>query len=406
MHTVAIVFLDLRGYHCARIRAAAEEGRRRGAGHVLAVQVTGAASAEGDFAWRVEEIGGADLVTLFPRRGVSEIRHCEITREMVRVLTARKVTALALCGYARRENRHLLAWARGRRMPCVLMSETNAFDSPRRLWREVPKRWLVRGFDAALVGAESHRDYLSGLGLDAGRIFFRYNIVDNSYFERRSDEIRRDAEMWRSRLQLPARYFVSVSRFVAAKNLLGLLEAYSRYRATSGSPWDLVLCGGGPDEGRLRAAVARAGLVAAVHFPGFQDYASIPPYYALAGGFVLASTYEPWGLVVNEAMAAGVPVVVSRRAGSAALVRDGQDGFVFDPASPAELTRLMARLAADSQMASRLGEGARARVNEVAPPSAFGKGLWDAVECAERRPRGAPSWPVRIMGYMGDTCAF
>jgi len=59
IHTVAIVFLDLRGYRCARIRAAAEEGRRRGGGQVLAVQVTGAAAAEGDFAWRVEETGGA-----------------------------------------------------------------------------------------------------------------------------------------------------------------------------------------------------------------------------------------------------------------------------------------------------------------------------------------------------------
>jgi 1,2-diacylglycerol 3-alpha-glucosyltransferase len=95
---------------------------------------------------------------------------------------------------------------------------------------------------------------------------------------------------------------------------------------------DLVVCGDGDLRPRLHALARELGLEQRVHWPGFVQYPDLPVYYALADAFILASTIEPWGLVVNEAMACGLPVLVSDRCGCAPdLVPEGQNGFTFKP---------------------------------------------------------------------------
>ena len=85
-----------------------------------------------------------------------------------------------------------------------------------------------------------------------------------------------------------------------------------------------------------------------VLLPGFKQYPELPLYYGLAGAFVLPSLTEPWGLVVNEAMAAGLPVVVSDRCGCASdLVRPGENGFAFDPCDIEQLAALLGQFRAE-----------------------------------------------------------
>ena len=80
--------------------------------------------------------------------------------------------------------------------------------------------------------------------------------------------------------------------------------------------------------------------------PGFKQYHDLPAYYGLAGAFVHTSTVEQWGLVVNEAMAAGLPVLVSRNCGCAAdLVQDGVNGFAFDPLDGDRMAALLTKVA-------------------------------------------------------------
>src|SRR5206468_3929765 len=115
------------------------------------------------------------------------------------------------------------------------------------------------------------------------------------------------------------------------KNLSRLIRAYHLYREQDTvEPWDLVLVGGGPEEISLRRQVNESALKG-VWFAGTRQIDDLPIYYALAKCFVLPSVSEPWGLVVNEAMASGLPVLVSDRCGSAELVQNGNNGFVFDP---------------------------------------------------------------------------
>ncbi|MEI9973822.1 MAG: glycosyltransferase [Ignavibacteriota bacterium] len=106
-----------------------------------------------------------------------------------------------------------------------------------------------------------------------------------------------------------------------------------------------MLCGNGPLLEALRTEAERAGIADCVQFAGLKSTRELPAYYAFARCLVLPSTREPWGLVVNEAMASGLPVVVSNRCGSAEdLVEHGANGLVFDPSQASALTDVLHRV--------------------------------------------------------------
>jgi hypothetical protein len=122
-----------------------------------------------------------------------------------------------------------------------------------------------------------------------------------------------------------------------------------------------VLLGSGEQETELRKLVADLALPD-VTFAGFRQIEELPYYYAAASCFVHPALIEPWGLVVNEAMAAGLPVIVSARAGCADdLVEHGANGFVFDPANVNDLARCMTQLAEDPNLQTQM----RARSREI-----------------------------------------
>jgi glycosyltransferase involved in cell wall biosynthesis len=119
--------------------------------------------------------------------------------------------------------------------------------------------------------------------------------------------------------------------------------------------------------------------------PGFKQYHELPAYYGLADAFVHASRVEPWGLVVNEAMAAGLPVVVSRQCGCAStLVQDGGNGFCesFDDAD--EIAMRLAQLDDEPALRSRMGARSREIVADWGP-SRFAAGALEAAELAMAR---------------------
>jgi glycosyltransferase involved in cell wall biosynthesis len=268
-----------------------------------------------------------------------------------------------------------------------------------------------------------------------GRIFLGYDAVDNDYFSRQAP-LRSAAhpqgrsagfsqrvvrKVGRSVLTPPLcpldkaasnaiqgfsascrlkpalrNYFIASARFVAKKNLPCLIEAYSWYRkgltgenTENGEDrgWDLVLLGDGEMRPALEAQVAALNLQDHITMPGFKQYAELPAYYGAAGAFIHASTTEQWGLVVNEAMASGLPVLVSNRCGCAPdLVKEGINGFTFDPCNIEQLARLM-RCVAEMEPGRRVEMGARSR-QLIAPwgTERFAHGLQQAVQTALHLP--------------------
>ena len=159
-----------------------------------------------------------------------------------------------------------------------------------------------------------------------------------------------------------------VGRYSPEKNLLRLLEAYGLYRQGSATKWSLVLVGDGPQRSELERFVSRSGLEG-VLFKRFAPIQDLPTYYALAGCFILPSTVDPWGLVVNEAMACGLPVIVSDLCGCAPeLVQEGENGFRCDPYDVGAIAALLGRMASlDANLRQNMRHISRKIISEFTP---------------------------------------
>jgi glycosyltransferase involved in cell wall biosynthesis len=218
------------------------------------------------------------------------------------------------------------------------------------------------------------------------KVFLGYDAVDNDYFACGSDRARAQADGLRESYRLPQNYFMSSCRFVPKKNLLRLLRSYALYRRKApDKPWDFVFCGDGPDRRRTTRLADALGLMGHVRFPGFVQYPKLPVYYGLATAFILASTTEPWGLVVNEAMASGLPVLVSRTCGCAQdLVSAGVNGFTFDACDEEEMATRMLEIHGRRNELASMGESSR-RIIAGWGVNRFATALWDATQTALRQ---------------------
>jgi 1,2-diacylglycerol 3-alpha-glucosyltransferase len=377
---IAVCFHHLGPYHRARLRAANAHAP------LVAIEFSSVDDTHGQK--RVPEAPGFDKVTLFDDVDVHTQKRPAIRRRVAQVLTQLHPSVVVVPGWSHPAALAALEWSSSRHRPAVLMSASTACDERRRWWREALKRRIVAGGSAALAGGAPQCAYLHALGLRTDAVFTGYDTVDNAYFAEQAARGRDMAGAERARLGLPERFFLAASRFVAKKNLIRLLDAYAAYRQRSGArAWHLVLLGDGELRAEVEGRIATPDLAANVILPGFKQYAELPVYYGLAGAFVHASTTEQWGLVVNEAMASGLPVLVSERCGCAPdLVQDGVNGFTFDPYDVEELAALMQRVAAMTEEQRQAMGRAGQRIIADWGPERFADGLMHAVEVAVSRP--------------------
>ncbi len=378
-----------------------------------------ACASEGTYAWeKVEGAAAFTRVTLTHRDSGDRQWKQELRRKMWRTLDKIKPQAVVVPGWASADALSALLWCAETHTPSVVMSESTAWDEPRVLWKESIKSRLVKLNSAGLAGGGPHADYLVQLGLARARVFLGYDVVDNAYFSGQTDFIRNPQSEIRNLQALPEKYFLASARFVEKKNLFRLIEAFARYRELAevkpesrkqkieanecpapalfpdgeerrrkSDIWNLVLLGDGPFKPGLQKLIAELGLGNCVYLPGFKQYADLPAYYALAGAFVHASTTEQWGLVVNEAMASGLPVLVSNRSGCAAdLVLPGVNGFQFDPGNVDELSQLLLKTSAGNFPLADFGAASR-RIISAWGPERFAAGLSEAVAAALKNPR-------------------
>lgn len=363
-------------YHLARLIATKKLGEIQRC-RVLGLELAG---EEQIYPWRRDK-AEIDRITLFPDRAVEKVSDPAYVCRTWQILHKTQPDVLALACYDRAAMLTALAWAKIYGKIAILMSDSKADDRPRHNWKEWLKGLLVRQFDAALVGGGPHKEYAISLGIPPDRAFVGFDVVDNEHFIRGATVARAQEDRLRQELRLSHSYFLTVCRFIEEKNLARLLAAYRIYRQIHPqNPWDLVLCGSGPLEATLRETAAG---IPGVHFPGFKQVNEIPVYYGLAGAFIHASSSDTWGLVVNEAMAAGLPVVVSRACGCASdLVQEGVNGFTFDPYDVEGLARLMVKMSSGAADLKAMGEASR-RIISGWTPEVFAKNLFKAVAAAQ-----------------------
>jgi glycosyltransferase involved in cell wall biosynthesis len=372
---ILVLFRHFGPYHVARLDALAKSAQ------VTAIEF---ARDDGEYPWNVK-LGAHDfawygLCEAYPVRLPAR---AAAGRKLAALINAADPDVVAVPGWSEPLALAALATASRRGIPAIAMSDSKADDFPRKAVRERIKRLVLSRYSAALVAGSAHHAYLVSLDFPPGRIVTGYDVVDNRHFSDGAASARAAAPALRGKFDLPPVYFLASVRFIAKKNLDGLLDAYRIYRDAAGAgAWDLVIIGDGPLRGALEAAADNLGIGDHVHMPGFADYGDLPIYYGLAGAFVLPSHTDQWGLVVNEAMAAGLPVLVSAGCGSAGdLVEEGGNGFTFDPSDRSGLAGLMARLSDGSSDLKAMGE-ASGRIIESWDLDRFSTGMSDACRLA------------------------
>jgi glycosyltransferase involved in cell wall biosynthesis len=288
------------------------------------------------------------------------------TAALLRRTAAFRPDVVNLTGYYDPATWVLMAYCRARGIRLILSNESTAADGPRNAWKERFKRFLIRQFDGFFTFGTQSAQYMLGLGAAPDRIFSRRNAVDNARLSETFQRARPERAAEHARRGLARYQFIFVGRLIPVKNLERLMRAFDQARTSArmGADWGLLLLGNG-----LLNETLHAQAPAAVTFlPGVPWY-EVPRYLALADVFVLPSTLEPWGLVVNEAMACGLPVLVSDRCGCAVdLVRAGENGFTFDPFDETALTdHLRQFMELPDSERRRLGERSRVLIQAYDP---------------------------------------
>lgn len=370
-------------YHLARLRAAHRYFQAR------QVELIGleTASRQKTYAWVTED----DLPSLrrevvFPDQVFEDVPPAQIHRAVTETLDRLAPDAVAIQSYSLPDARACLAWCRANRRVAVLMNNSRADDVPRTGWREEVKALLVDQYDAALLSGSAARSYLEQLGFPPAFIFLGYNVVDNDFFHDRAEAARNTPEAHRHLpgLDEDTPFFLASSRFIARKNLDVLLRAYRHYRTLTATPWRLILLGDGPDRERLERLIDKEGIDGVV-LAGFRRHEELTAYYGLARAFVHTAKADQWGNVVNEAMAAGLPVLVSVQTGCAPeLVAEGRNGFTFEADDTDRLAWLMHRLAGPETDLAEMGQASR-RIISQWNTDRFAAQLWAAFEAGLHR---------------------
>jgi 1,2-diacylglycerol 3-alpha-glucosyltransferase len=391
---ICLLWHRLGPYHYARFRATSKQGP------VLGVEFSGLDST---YAWKKVNPSRLDnVVTLFPGRDSQTVPPDEINGKVSSVLTAQKPSAVFIPGWSDKTALAALRWCLTQGVPAVVMSPSQEADAPRNCLKEWIKKRVVRLFSGGLAGGSPQKRYLESLGIPKDRILTGYNVIDNAHFEKGARRARRKTAKYRKLLGLPEKYFICSTRFVPKKNLDRLIRAYSRYlQAGLKKEWSLVLLGDGTLRPKLETLIDQLGLKGKVLMPGFKQYDELPHYYALAQALVLPSVSEQWGLVVNEAMACGLPVLVSDRCGCAEdLVEKGKNGFTFDPFDLNSITQALVKITQSESLLPRMGSRSR-QIIRAWSPSHFAKQVWALTGMEAKTFPPKPDWIDHlILGYL------
>jgi len=372
-------------YHLARLRHCARYLAERGH-HLVALET---APVDTIYAWREEtQADGFERVQIFPGENFNGLSPKRQHKGMQEALSQIQPDVVAIHSYGFPDARSALLWCRMHRKPALLMYDTTAQDAARVGWRERIKARLVAQYDAALVAGTLSRQYLEGLGFPPEAIFRGYDVVDNAWFADAAQGAPPAPPLPELAPDQP--YFLASNRFIARKNLPRLLDAYAAYRAQASAPWPLVMLGDGALRDSLQAQAFQLGLDGHVLWAGFRQIEELPAFYAHAAAFVHPAEADQWALVVNEAMACGLPVLVSRGAGCwPDLVEEGVNGYTFAPHDTEALMQGLLALSAPDTDLHAMGEASRDRIAQWSLDT-FAESLLNAAETGLRRAERGP----------------
>jgi glycosyltransferase involved in cell wall biosynthesis len=261
-----------------------------------------------------------------------------------------------------------LALARFRGIKTALWVEVT-FDSMvnRGRIKEFIKRHLFPAADAILTVADDGKEFAARYGARPRDIFYLPHVIDYYFYKSRSDALRIKREALRRKYNVEGVTFIFVGRIWEHKGIAFLLEAYQLVQRDSGTPITLLMVGDGPDMARFQQQTIELGLHNVI-FTGFMQKQELPLYYTLADIFVFPSLGEPYGMVVDEAMACSLPIITTSAIGEIRnRVQQGENGYIVPPEDSPALAKRMAQLAHDDQLRKQMAEVSPEKIKKRTP---------------------------------------
>jgi glycosyltransferase involved in cell wall biosynthesis len=324
-------------------------------------------------AWDVPLLEGFPWVLVpnrSPRPGLGRFTGL-INPGLWKLVRTGKFDAVVVYGYAYCSFWIAMLAARRARVPLVMGTDSVRLASRSGWWW---KRWIkfplvrfvYRLVDIVVVQSTAGRQFVRSLGVSEDRMALAHYTVDNEYFARAAGQADRAAVRARWGIPDQASVVLFCAKLAPWKRPQDLLHAYAilrRQQPPICRAAYLVFAGDGPLRESLEAEARSLGIENHVRFLGFVNQSALPEVYAASDLLVLPSEFEPWGLVVNEAMVCGVPAVVSDQVGARLdLIAPGRTGEIFPAGNREALAAVLGRLLADGAGLKRMGEAARQRM--------------------------------------------
>lgn len=338
---VAIMWENFGPSHHDRLRSAARAGRK-----VTGIELF---SRSADYEWEPVACDGYETVTLFGSlQGAGVL---SIMWRLVRAVLRSGARDVFFCHYDLPAVflAALVLRLTGRRVFTMLDSKFD--DYPRRWCRTPIKALFLRPYGGAITTGHRSRDYLRYLGMRADRIFSGYDTLDLARIRGQAGD---DA--------LPPfaeRPFLVVARLIPEKNMARLLSAYAAYRRKFGTAHRLEIIGDGPLRCELEARAVSLGLGDAIIWRGAQLSQEVNQTMRRSLALILPSIQDTFGFVVLEALANGLPVIVSNRAGAVDVLVDNLiNAYVVDPYSEVQMVAAMAMMSSDKAVHRAMSQAA------------------------------------------------
>lgn len=261
----------------------------------------------------------------------------------------------------------ILSYCKFNGIKTILSNESTANDHARNGFKESVKAFIIKQFDGYFNFGTNSENYILSLGINKEKMLVKRNCVDNKalkqiYLKQVLNRNNRQKE-----LMLPSKNFIFVGRLIDYKNLFHFLESFNLSKKKSVTDWGVIILGDGEQKNDLQKFVLEKK-IENISFQKGVSWQQVPEYLALSNVLVLPSYSEPWGLVVNEAMACGLPVLVSDKCGCAIdLVKNGENGFTFSPQNVEQLSNLMLKFMDEQVDLERMGEVSKQIIKDYSP---------------------------------------
>ena len=350
----------------------------------LALYIYFLASTDRSRKWEIPELSGKFTYKVLPGltfnfRPNKDLFAYRINPSIAPELIRNNYDIIVSVGYASFTNHLAFLLCKIYKKPFILCSESTINEPS--LLRSVSLpliKFIVRHSDALIAYGTRAKEYLIHLGAASDKTFMAYNTVDTDFFKRESSKLRMKGRRLKGELGIENKSIILyVGQLIERKGIKYLLTAYSRLKRENDVA--CLIVGDGPQRTELVDLCTREN-IKDVFFVGYKQLKELPEYYVISDIFVLPSTQEVWGLVLNEAMACGLPVVTTDKVGASMdLVKDGVNGYVVEAGHVEQLYQAMRKILSSPELKLSMGNKSQDIIDASFGVEKANQGFTDAI---------------------------